>query len=493
MKKLTIFARAILALVMSLAAIAIGQDNGETRRLTLSDCIRLAQSKSPGAKMVQYAYDQQYWQYQSSQALYLPQFSLSVEAPGVERAINAIDQDDGTRRFVAQSRAFSAAMLRVSQRIPWTGGNLFIASGLQRIDLFGNIDSFIWQSTPLSVQFRQPLFQFNPYKWNRRADDLQYRIAEKEYVEEMEDIAINITSDFFELYLAQMNVENASFNVSINDSIYTISQGRYKVGKIAENDLLQSELQLLGAQTQLANAKLEYERTAQQLKTSLGLPAQIKIEITPPAEAPQISVDPAMALEQANQNRSDLLSYDLQQTNAERDLAQAKSDAGLSAQMTATFGYNQSGENIPDLYQDLLDQQFFNISFQFPLFEWGRGNAEVEAARAEQKRIKNDIALKEEEFNQEVYFQVREFHLLQKQLSIAAKADTIAIRRFEVAKNRYLIGKIDITDLFDAQQAKDAARRQYIQTLRNYWVLFYRLRRLTLYDFENDQPLEYRL
>nr|NIV72086.1 TolC family protein [Calditrichia bacterium]NIV98977.1 TolC family protein [Candidatus Saccharibacteria bacterium]NIW79233.1 TolC family protein [Calditrichia bacterium] len=331
------------------------------------------------------------------------------------------------------------------------------------------------------------------YKWNRRADDLQYRIAEKEYVEEMEDIAINITSDFFELYLAQMNVENASFNVSINDSIYTISQGRYKVGKIAENDLLQSELQLLGAQTQLANAKLEYERTAQQLKTSLGLPAQIKIEITPPAEAPQISVDPAMALEQANQNRSDLLSYDLQQTNAERDLAQAKSDAGLSAQMTATFGYNQSGENIPDLYQDLLDQQFFNISFQFPLFEWGRGNAEVEAARAEQKRIKNDIALKEEEFNQEVYFQVREFHLLQKQLSIAAKADTIAIRRFEVAKNRYLIGKIDITDLFDAQQAKDAARRQYIQTLRNYWVLFYRLRRLTLYDFENDQPLEYRL
>lgn len=66
----------------------------------------------------------------------------------------------------------------------------------------------------------------------------------------------------------------------------------------------------------------------------------------------------------------------------------------------------------------------------------------------------------------------------------------MASRRFEVARNRYLIGKIGITELFDAQQQKDSARTRYIDTLRRYWVAYHRLRQLTLYDIAADRPLE---
>ncbi len=78
---------------------------------------------------------------------------------------------------------------------------------------------------------------------------------------------------------------------------------------------------------------------------------------------------------------------------------------------------------------------------------------------------------------------------LQQQVGIAAKADTVATRRFEVAKNRYLIGKIDITDLFDAQREKDAARQAYIETMQQFWQSYFNLRRLTLYDFMRRAPL----
>jgi outer membrane protein TolC len=60
-----------------------------------------------------------------------------------------------------------------------------------------------------------------------------------------------------------------------------------------------------------------------------------------------------------------------------------------------------------------------------------------------------------------------------------------------VARNRYLIGRIDITNLLIAQNERDSARRSYIQALRNYWLGVYNLRRLTLYDFETQSRIRH--
>jgi outer membrane protein TolC len=83
-----------------------------------------------------------------------------------------------------------------------------------------------------------------------------------------------------------------------------------------------------------------------------------------------------------------------------------------------------------------------------------------------------------------------QFNLQDDQLLIASKADTIAEKRYEVTKQRFLIGKIDVLDLNVALEEKDIARRGYIQALRNYWDYFYSLRILTLYDWINEMKLE---
>jgi len=67
---------------------------------------------------------------------------------------------------------------------------------------------------------------------------------------------------------------------------------------------------------------------------------------------------------------------------------------------------------------------------------------------------------------------------------LSAKADTVAQKRFEVAYNRYVIGRIGIDNLYIAQNEKDQAVNQYLQALRGYWAAYYRLRQATLYDFE---------
>ncbi|HEY8063014.1 MAG TPA: TolC family protein, partial [Gemmatimonadales bacterium] len=71
-------------------------------------------------------------------------------------------------------------------------------------------------------------------------------------------------------------------------------------------------------------------------------------------------------------------------------------------------------------------------------------------------------------------------------------ADTVAAKRFDVAYNRYVIGRITIDNLYIAQSEKDQALQGFVQALRAYWVAYYQLRKLTLYDFERKEPIRAR-
>ncbi|HET6566698.1 MAG TPA: TolC family protein [Rhodothermales bacterium] len=459
-------------------------------KLTLEAAIQQAQMSSPAANIAQLQYDAARWSYKSFRTQYLPSFTLSGDVPGLDRRISNITQDDGSIRYVPQSQMSSSLFLSVSQPIPVTGGRIDVSSRIGRIDLFGDFAGVNqWQASPFSIAFTQPIFQFNQMKWNRRLEPLRYRVARRTLSEDVAGAAVDVASRFFDVYIAQMNVDRAAFNAAVNDSIYTLSKGRFQLGKIAENDLLQSELQLLNARTDLSDARIEYDRAMQNLKIALGLPYDREVEIVPPLSISEVRIDPDKAVEEARQNRSDFLGMQLRGLQAERDVSQARHAAGFSASLTAGYGLNQRGVNLADAYTNLLNQQQFSVRFDVPVFNWGRAHADLESALAQQEETQKSLELQRQQLEQEVYFEALQFRQLQQQVALAAKADTIAARRFEVARNRYTIGKIDMIDLFDAQRAKDASSQAYVSTLRNFWVSYFRLRRLTLFDFVADKPL----
>jgi len=74
-------------------------------------------------------------------------------------------------------------------------------------------------------------------------------------------------------------------------------------------------------------------------------------------------------------------------------------------------------------------------------------------------------------------------------VALLAKADTVGQKRFEVAYNRYVIGRIAIDNLYIAQTEKDQALTSFVQGLRGYWQAHYWLRRVTLFDFATGQVI----
>ena len=339
------------------------------------------------------------------------------------------------------------------------------------------------------MTLRQPLFQFNALKWRGRLEPLRYRIAEKQFVEDMEDLAFTVTQNFFDLLLAKINMEVSEFNVTVNDSIFNIAKGRFEVGNLAENELLESELAYRNAEASLTTAQLNYKRAEEGFKALLGIDNDVVLEIIAPNDVPDVKVDVDEALAYAIENNSRSLQYELNELQADQAYEQAKKSSGFSATIQATYGLNNTAQDFDELYDNPGNRQFFTVGFQVPIFNWGKQVAEIKAARNQQQATANSIAYQRLQFELDVRSTVREFELLKDQLELAEISDDIAERRYDVSKNRYLIGKIDVTNLFIAQREKDSARRSYVQALRTYWTGYYNLRRLTLFDFEKDEPI----
>ena len=71
----------------------------------------------------------------------------------------------------------------------------------------------------------------------------------------------------------------------------------------------------------------------------------------------------------------------------------------------------------------------------------------------------------------------------------SAKADTIAQMGFDVTMRRFKIGKLDVTKLNLARNDLENAKRAYINSLRKYWLSYYQIRELALFDFEKNVDL----
>lgn len=483
----------VFAVVVFFSANISAQDDSEFGRIyTLTEIINIARGQSIASKQAETTRENRFWQFQSYKSNYKPQLGLDGAIPGYNRSFSPITQQDGTIEFRPVMNNSSDINLRLQQPFAPTGATIFLNSGLNRFDNFLETDDLDkyhqYSGNPLEIGLVQPLFQYNRLKWDKKIEPLRYEESLKEYYESLEEISLNTTRRFFDLMLAQITLEIAEKNVANNDTIFKISQGRYNLGSLAENELLQLELQLMNSRQQAAQARLDIENTTLRLKTYVGLPEASELLLFLPEDIPSFNVDEEIALAYAQANRSESISFERRKLEADSEIARAKGETGPQADLFARFGLTNSsmrnGE-VSDIYQDPKDQQIVRLGFEIPIMDWGRRKSRVKTAEANQKFVQYTVDQDIINFDEQVLTLVRQFEMLKEQIKITRVADDIAQRRYNITKNRYNIGKISITDMNIALTEKDAAKQNYIQSLEDYWMAYFNLRRLTLFDFEN--------
>jgi outer membrane protein TolC len=84
---------------------------------------------------------------------------------------------------------------------------------------------------------------------------------------------------------------------------------------------------------------------------------------------------------------------------------------------------------------------------------------------------------------------VANFNVQQDIILSAEEALDLGERAYAETRQRFIIGKADISSLTLSQQRWQEAQRNYVQALRNYRLSYYKVRQLTLFDFELNVPL----
>ncbi|HEY0929070.1 MAG TPA: TolC family protein [Gemmatimonas sp.] len=474
----------VLGSAMLLCAGRLAAQPTAVGALTLQEAIGMALDRGPSTRSATRARDAARFRDASFNARLLPQMSITGEAPTYSRAIVPVVQPDGSTRFVAQQQRQSSLGLQVAQRLPFTGGDLFLSSGLTNVNVLGQQELRLWRSTPLQLGVRQQIFRLNTQAWDNKEQDVRADAAEQQFLEARESISQQTAALYFDLFAAQTALANAEANAGVNDTLFTLNKGRYEVGRIGENDLLQSELAVLRSQNAVQSARLDEQRAAAALRLQLGYPSTAPLTLRVSNEVPAITVDTAVAMREALANAAQLRDADLQMIQQNRRVAEARRNTGFGATVSASVGFNQTAENFNEAYRSPLQSQQFAVGVEMPLVQWGARRAQIQAAVADRERVETDVRVLRERRVLDARFAALELEQASRQLLTAAKADTVGSKRFEVARNRYAIGRIDISNLYIAQVEKDQALEAYVRALRGYWDAYYRVRRLTLYDFE---------
>jgi outer membrane protein len=475
---------AIVGFLLSVPGWAAAQ-----QQITLTQAIQMAQEQGLQARAARASLASARHDRASFNATLLPQLSVRGNLPRYNRSIIPVVQPDGSTQFRPLSQTTTDLALTMSQQLPMTGGSLFVSSSLERFTVTGQQNVKTWSSTPVQIGLRQDIFRPNTARWNQRQQNVQIELSERLFLESMEEIAIQTTQAFFDVYSAQSGLQNAISNAAVNDTLFTLNKGRYEVGRIGENDLLQSELALLRSRAAVQSAQLRYDRALAALRLALNLPSTADIRVVVISEVPTVRADTVRAVAEAMKNRAAVSDVELQNVTAKRRVVEARLGQGVGATVQASFGLNASAPEVGLAYEDLLQSRAFSLAIEMPLWQWGARSQAVQAARSDQERVESNAEATMRQTAHEAHFAVLELEQAKTNLLITAKADTVAGKRFEVAYNRYVIGRITIDNLYIAQSEKDQALNEFVQALRGYWVAYYSLRRATLFDFATGQQI----
>lgn len=477
--------RFFLPVILSLHVVLVSGQERIPVNLTLEQTIRLAHEQSIDAMVVRNTFLGNYWSYRSHRAELLPSLNFSANLASFERSQRPL-QDAGTGEIYYRPNynMNNTGTISIDQSIAATGGTLSVYSSLNRLDQYSPRRAITYYSQPVTLSYVQPLFSYNRLKWDKKIEPEKYERAKREYLESMEDISIKAVRIFYSLALAKLNYDIAVDNYDNMKTMHGIARRRHEQTlSVTRSELLQLELRLVNDSLSMSTKETNYNAQLREFRSFLGYNDRADIRLEMPDGVPEVNMDVDFVLGKALDNGTFRINQHISRLESERSVAQAKANRGISMSVSTQFGLSNNASRLPASYSNLLDREVFGISFRVPIMDWGMGRGRVKMAQAQQEVTLNRLEQAMTDFEQGVYNDVMQFNAQRNQLMMARRADMIASERYELAMKDFAEGTISVTDLNTAQSEKDAANMNYINEMSNFWIYYFSLRKMTLYDF----------
>ena len=461
--------------------------------LTLEKAIQLARQQSFEAFQSKNAYMVKTLDYQSFKKMLHPRLNLSLTPGNYDRSISELwDSEEERYKPYEVQWLTSVGTAYLSQGVGLTGGQLSVSSSLRRsMTYYENSDNVLnYISNPISISYRQDLNAVNYYKWRSKLEPLEFEKAQKQLLEDLESTTIKAVQLFYIFLDADMNYRIARLNKNNTDTLYLFGRRKLEIGAITRAEYLRLELNKVNADIHLETSQLSREEAMIELNNFLELPREAQLVCINNSNVPKIPVSAAIAIAKAHENNPDMVYLKQKLIEAQKAIKEANSNR-MSANFRATMGLNQNQEELNAAYQDLRDQQGLALTISMPILDWGDNRRSIEKARLNQELMEKSGRKQKDALEIEVLNMVNNFNIQSKQVEASALADSISRVAYDAVQQQFLLGRVNVVELNSSYNDMQNAQNKYINTLRNFWLQLYSLRRVCLFDFEKNEDLSF--
>jgi outer membrane protein TolC len=125
------------------------------------------------------------------------------------------------------------------------------------------------------------------------------------------------------------------------------------------------------------------------------------------------------------------------------------------------------------------------------LKDWGKRKNAYQAAKSLVEAAEQSALETARVTELDVLNSVNEFNERQAIVETSRQALTIAEDAYTTTMQRFIRAQANVNDLSLAQNHWQTARQNQISSLQNYWLAYYHLRSITLYDFQKHEVIRH--
>jgi len=334
-------------------------------------------------------------------------------------------------------------------------------------DLFGIEDYYNY-----SFNIEQPIYRGRSLVTGVELSELDLESSKSSMVQTKSDIVLAVHEAYYSLLKTRKFEEVARQSLEERKAHLKDANAYFKAGLIPKNEMLQSEVQLAGAEIELIRAMNLSIMALARLNTLLRRPVEneIKVEDILKYEPSEISWD--LSVQQAKEHRPELKQSEISIEQADKNITLTR--APYLPAVSVSANYLKQGDNV--LANDYpipggsSEVKTAMATLEWRFWAWGQSKDEVAVAKYNMKKAQENEA----ELLDDIILQVRKAFLDIKEfeynIGVTKKAIEQAEEDFRINQSRYQAQLSTTTDVLDAQTRLTRARINYFNALYNYRI-----------------------
>jgi len=458
--------------------------------ITIDRALEIAEENNPQMITSKLNLERTQFSLQAQRASLKPQFSLNLDPFSYSQTRRF---DDRYSQWYTNKAIGTSGTFRSSLPILWTDGTLALTNqfGWQDsrsvLDGVGNSNKAFTNN--LNLRYDQPIFTYNRQKMDLKRLVFDYENAAISYALQRLTTERRITEQFYNVYLAQENLQISRDEYENAKRNYDITKSKVDADLSPREELFQAEVNLASAESSVQQSVVTLENGKDNLKQTLGMSLDREINIIADIEVHPLLIDPDQAIQSGLASRMELRQREINIDLADLQLITVKALNEFRGNLSFQIGILGDNERFSNMYDNPTQNPRVAVTLAVPIFDWGEKKARVRAQQTQQTIVRLDYDNQKVTIELDIRQTLRNLGNLIKQLDLAEKNVRNAQLAFDLNQIRYREGEITGLQISQLQAQLSNSKIAFTRAKINYKTELLNLKIASLYDFEKDEAI----